>query len=103
MLNRAGDAEADVDAGSDGLARLPDLARDAHPSRIDSRARGGDFTAKKFRKPLELGKVLRLLQAPSACDKHFRRRNVNAIRERLFLDDLRHRSDEPERFGERAA
>ena len=48
VLDRAGNAEGNIDLGTDGLAGLSDLAGDLAPARVDTGAGTGDLAAKQF-------------------------------------------------------
>src|SRR4029077_3803404 len=68
VLHRAGDADRDVDAGADRLARLADLHRVRHPPGVDHGAARADRGSECVRQVFEQWEVLRTAHPPSATD-----------------------------------
>src|SRR5581483_4455423 len=68
MLDRATDAESQVELRRNRLARRPDLAVHRQPAGVADRPRGRDLSAQGFRKLLGQLNVLLLLDA--AADRH---------------------------------
>src|SRR3546814_18141707 len=70
VLDRARDADRDIDFGRDDLARLPDLIIVGDIARIDRRAgcahRGAELVGERFDERLEL---IARLQRPAARDE----------------------------------
>ena len=72
VLDRAGDADGDVELRRDGLARLADLRRVRVPARVDDGARCGNGAAERLRELLDELEVLRAAEAAAAGDDHVR-------------------------------
>src|SRR2546429_92995 len=70
VLHGTRDADGDVDARPDRLARLPDLHGVRHPARVDHRAAGSHSATQGAREVLEERKVLRTAHAAAAADHH---------------------------------
>ena len=69
VLDRAGDADRDVELGRDDLARAADLILVRQPARVDDRARRAHLRAERLDERLQHRlEVLGLLQAPAAGD-----------------------------------
>src|SRR5205823_1682790 len=62
VLDRAGDADRDVELRRDVLAGLADLRRVRVPAGVDDRARGADRAAERLRESLDEREVLRLAE-----------------------------------------
>ena len=106
VLDRAGDADRDVELRRDGLAGLADLRRVRVPARVDDRARRGDRAAERLGELLDEREALRPAEAAAAGDDHVgvldrrplallvglldhRRRQREVLQARLELLDLR--------------
>ncbi len=87
MLDRAGNADRDVELGSDDLAGLADLVVVRHEARIDRGARGADAGAELVGDLFEHGEVLAVLHAAAARDDDLGRRQFRTIRLRQFFAD----------------
>src|SRR5438309_7750922 len=70
VLDRAGDAERDVELRRDGLAGLADLRRVRVPARVDDRARRADRAAEGLRELLREREVLRGAEPAATGDDH---------------------------------
>ena len=70
VLDRAGDADGDVQLGRDRLARLADLRRVRIPARVHDCTRGGHRAAERRRQLLDQREVLRAAEPAAAGDDH---------------------------------
>ena len=70
VLDRAGDADRDVELRRHRLPGLADLCRVRVPARVDDRARGGDGTAERLGELLDELEVLGAAEPATAGDDH---------------------------------
>ena len=68
VLDRAGDADGDVEVRRDDLAGLPDLVVVGHVARVDRRARGADRGFELVGERVEQLEVLGAAEAAAAGD-----------------------------------
>ena len=88
MLDRAGDAERDVELRRDGLAGLADLRRVRVPAGVDDRTRRADRAAERLRELLGEREVLGRAETAAAGDDDVRVLDRGAARLlELLVDD----------------
>src|SRR5581483_6877586 len=92
VLDRARDAEGDVELRRDGLARLADLGRVRIPAGVDDRTGRPDRAAERLRELLRERELLRAAEAAAAGDDDLGvlDRGAGRLLE-LLADDLRGR------------
>ena len=101
VLDRARDAERDVELRRDGLAGLADLRRVRVPAGVDDRARRADRAAERLRELLRKREVLRRAEAAAAGDDDVGVLDVHAARlRRVLSDELQRRSSARRTLGE---
>src|SRR3954468_21816255 len=79
MLDRAGDAERDVELGRHGLPRAADLAIHRQPAGVADRTRGRDLGAHRLRELLRELQVLLPLDAAPNRDDAFGLREIDRL------------------------
>ena len=90
MLDRAGDADSDVEVRADHASGLADLVLVIDPSGVDGRTRGAHRAAESVREIADQREVRRLLQPAAAGDDDVRLGDRHLARlGHLRIDDLR--------------
>ncbi|TYZ65677.1 hypothetical protein PybrP1_007048 [[Pythium] brassicae (nom. inval.)] len=93
VLDRARDADRDVQLRRHDLACLPDLQLVRHVAGVHRRARGADGAAELVRELVEQLKVVAALEPAAARDHDARGRQVRALRLAHFLRHERRLAD----------
>ncbi len=83
VLDRAGDADGDVELRGDGLSRLADLPLVGQQARLDDGPGTGDHAAKEVGEPLEHGHRFRVACPFSRNDEGGEPGDVDEARRRL--------------------